>query len=1106
MIVIFVSECEKNALKKTRQVLDSFAERIGNNTWKTRITMEGLKSVKLLLGKSATKQTAVACHRIIGYSSTELMWIVGNKSKFNSEGIVPTNYTAIDHLQSFENSWHLLPLIKTVTALASLFHDFGKASDWFQIKLAKEQKVSDPFRHEWISCVLLRHFIGEAKTDNEWLSRLKTKGFSVAVNDVVENIDKPLKGIPPIASMLMWLILTHHRMLVVFGDDLKDWREVIGDKNQILSDISARFNYMIKAESEDIKKCFVFSKGLPVDNEVWLKNVHRWSDKALELTQKFNMIWEDGTFRVVLHFARLALMLGDHYYSSKHKKNDWKKSNLIANSKNKQYLDEHLVGVMENALKITHSLPDFESNLNVTTNLRQLRKRSLAKYAWQNKAVEILETWRKKQNDYKKQGLFILNMASTGCGKTIANAKVMRCVSDNGDSLRYTLALGLRTLTLQTGDAYREKLGLDSSELGVIVGSKAIQELYEIEKNNSKKFEEDACSDIGSESFSEIFDYELNFDTSLSSDLLNTVICNKKHLKFLQAPIVTCTIDHLMDASESLRGGHQILPCLRLMSADLVIDEIDDFCGDDLIAISRLIYLAGMSGRKILLSSATIPPDLAYGLFNAYQMGFSLFAKSRNYMAKVGCAWVDEYSTSVDTLSISDAKFSLDDFKSLHNEFVNKRCEKLNKESAMRKGYIAKLPENITVDNFGRTYFEEIKNNILALHNDNYEIDKATGKSVSWGVVRMANITPCAECGKYLMNCDLPSNVAMKIMVYHSNQILLMRHVQEKYLDNVLNRNNEFEIFDKTDIRYDLNKLSSDITDLIYVVVASPVEEIGRDHDFDWAVIEPSSYRSIIQMAGRVKRHRISKMEKAVNNIAVMQYNYKGFEQKCLGRDNFKAFYKPGFEDDTVTRLPSHDLCRILDENILKNGINSIPRIKYVENDETITNSFVNIEHKNIKNGVGNTEYEYPGKPMGWFTGYWWLTGLPQLLTKFRNSVENKTFYLMPKVEQDENTDFEFCEKFDNKVLQKDQAYTNIFKSAEKENNIRIYKGCCMQGRLWLERDYYCLLNDSKYSVDDSISKTAEKYGYIDVSQYSDNSNCFYEYSPIWGFVRQKEG
>lgn len=46
MMVTFISQCEKNALKKTRRVLDAFADRIGDNTWQTVITEEGLKTVK----------------------------------------------------------------------------------------------------------------------------------------------------------------------------------------------------------------------------------------------------------------------------------------------------------------------------------------------------------------------------------------------------------------------------------------------------------------------------------------------------------------------------------------------------------------------------------------------------------------------------------------------------------------------------------------------------------------------------------------------------------------------------------------------------------------------------------------------------------------------------------------------------------------------------------------------------------------------------------------------------------------------------------------------------------------------------------------------------
>ncbi len=51
MMVTFVSQCEKNALKKTRRVLDAFANRIGDNTWQTLITEEGLLTVKKCFAK-----------------------------------------------------------------------------------------------------------------------------------------------------------------------------------------------------------------------------------------------------------------------------------------------------------------------------------------------------------------------------------------------------------------------------------------------------------------------------------------------------------------------------------------------------------------------------------------------------------------------------------------------------------------------------------------------------------------------------------------------------------------------------------------------------------------------------------------------------------------------------------------------------------------------------------------------------------------------------------------------------------------------------------------------------------------------------------------------
>ncbi|MFA6040798.1 MAG: CRISPR-associated endonuclease Cas3'', partial [Methylophilus sp.] len=94
MMVTFVSQCQKKALIRTRRVLDAFANRIGDNTWQTVITEDGLIAVKKLLRKTATKNTAVSCHWIRSRARSELVWVVGNRSHFNHAGIVPVNSTS----------------------------------------------------------------------------------------------------------------------------------------------------------------------------------------------------------------------------------------------------------------------------------------------------------------------------------------------------------------------------------------------------------------------------------------------------------------------------------------------------------------------------------------------------------------------------------------------------------------------------------------------------------------------------------------------------------------------------------------------------------------------------------------------------------------------------------------------------------------------------------------------------------------------------------------------------------------------------------------------------------------------------------------------------
>ncbi|WP_295542802.1 hypothetical protein [uncultured Pseudacidovorax sp.] len=77
------------------------------------------------------------------------------------------------------------------------------------------------------------------------------------------------------------------------------------------------------------------------------------------------------------------------------------------------------------------------------------------------------------------------------------------------------------------------------------------------------------------------------------------------------------------------------------------------------------------------------------------------------------------------------------------------------------------------------------------------------------------------------------------------------------------------------------------------------------DHD-DWAVVEPSSMRSLIQLAGRVRRHRAGPVAGA--NMTVLGSNLRRYK-----RPDQPAYCKPGFETlHEPFRLKTHDLRTLL--------------------------------------------------------------------------------------------------------------------------------------------------------------------------------------------------
>lgn len=1101
MMVTFVSQCEKKALNRTRRVLDAFANRIGDNTWQTVITEDGLIAVKTLLRKTATKNTAVACHWLRSRSRSELVWIVGNRKQFNAEGIVPVNSTQKNLMNSqWENNWQYLPVIKALAAIAALLHDWGKATALFQSKLKTSSKLGDPLRHEWISCLLLNALVQQAgNTDEGWLQLLARGELNEQALKqlVISNAKKPLENLPPIAQLVGWLILTHHR-LPYLTDPKQEAGQARENLQRMLKSITATWNYQNKIDDEKrLKACFEFPEGLLSQSVPWLKQLKKWSAKLQQTQPQIQQLIDNGVYRLVLHHARLCLMLGDHYYSSCDADKTWNSQlSLFANTdKNrapKQKLDEHLVNVSDHAMRISQTLSRFTTDMEAAYDIKNLKQKSPKGYEWQDKAVEKINSFKIQQQGFndKGYGWFVVNMASTGCGKTIANAKIMKALSDDGESLRYLLALGLRTLTLQTGDEYRHRIGLKNDDLAVLIGSSAVKELHE--KAKPKLDEQPSFEDNGSESLEALLDEDLDYADAPTAEFLDAVIPKhnpklaEKNKAFLYKPVLACTIDHIIAATETTRGGRYILPCLRLLSSDLVIDEVDDFDGKDLIAIGRLIHLAGMLGRKVMISSATIPPALAEGFFNAYQAGWTLHSQFKDAHPQIACAWVDEFGTEVQCLDKTDSISRCRTYQGFHQHFIGKRVVNLQKQPVKRKAYIVRCDDLSAATNdqesLKQQYFEKIKQTATELHQKHYTVDEKTGKQVSFGVVRMANIPPCIDLTHFLLQADWDESIAPKIMAYHSRQVLLLRHEQEQHLDAVLKRKEKAgampQAFDDTIIRAHLN--STTAQHVLFILVATPVEEVGRDHDFDWAIIEPSSYRSIIQLAGRVRRHRLTPVDQP--NIAIMQYNLK-----ALRKDGRPAYCRPGYEVNSL-RLVSHDLCQLVDEAAINAAINAIPRIQQPENLRP-KQQLADLEHQVMNNSLTQYQAKGPQGLQAWLSECWWLTAVPQQLNRFRESNPDITLYL---VWQDGKP--VFCEKTER----------GEFIPFGDRQNIKIAPSLMeeVKSKFWLERDYETALrqlldSDTEEGEEEQVMKNKSKrYGEI---TFPENKDQGFFYSDQFG-------
>ena len=846
MHVLFVSACEKRALRRTRAVLDSYAIRTGASAWATPMTEEGLREVRAALKRTATRQTAVACYRNDGRMRMKLLWIVGSRNAFGPDGPFPIGTTSHKPTASAPDWVRVASLLAQAGGWC---HDLGKASAQFQRKLEGNSTDTDPVRHEWLSVKLLRGIWDEnLNWDVAWakLARehrwLRETPFA--------------QGVCTARDALDYLIVTHHKLLGPVGQ-----RGVAPDCTRHVTGTSPELSGLRPQAPLPPK---------PIESAATL----------LARIEKLSPNKAPAYWRAAATIARAGLIFGDHTVSARARPGE---ALLYANTHQgrlNQPLDWHLG-------EVAHAAGDAAFRI-ATLHLPGLSEESSeaiqhpadenGPFAWQNRAADALTAFRERS----QQPVLVFNMAGTGRGKTRMNARAACCVT-RGEA-RFAVALNLRTLTLQTGDAFQAQLGIGKDEMACIIGDKVTLALHE-----SRRMDEEDTDGNTPEP-----EFEASSMEFAIPEWMEPFADKKPYFRaVIGAPVLVSTVDFLIAAGLPHRQGHHVAALLRLADSDLILDEVDGYDPEPLVAILRLVQMAALFGRSVICSSATLAEPVAAAVHSAYQSGATMRATLEGSFARFGIAFIDDQTRP----KVVDAEQETD-FLLLYRDHL-----------ACMKAYFGRERERVpylqtVVERSVPAWQAAVLSAVERLHQSHAWRPAASTSRVSFGLVRVANIRPAIETARFLASA-LPH---ARVACYHSGDWVIQRFLKEKTLDNLLTRKHGNGAISRY-LEENYGAAMTEGGDWPFIVVATPVEEIGRDHDFDWAVIEPSSTRSIVQTAGRVNRHRRERVHEA--NVAILQFNYRYANGKNT------VFCRPGFESEGHP-YALHDLLELLDWDRLR--------------------------------------------------------------------------------------------------------------------------------------------------------------------------------------------
>jgi CRISPR-associated endonuclease/helicase Cas3 len=505
-----------------------------------------------------------------------------------------------------------------------------------------------------------------------------------------------------------------------------------------------------------------------------------------------------------------------------------------------------------------------------------------------------------------------------------------------------------------------------------------------------------------------------------------------------------------------------------------------------------------------------VPPALVQGLFEAYRNGRHHFQRNRGQRPEgadrapqVCCAWFDEFSQS--QTDCADAQI----FSAAHHNFAARRCEQLAKSVVRRRYELLALDVGAERDQHTARFAKLARDAAIALHAQHHSDDQRSGKRVSFGLIRMANIEQLVEVALALYALGAPDGVQIHLCVYHSQFPLLIRSGIERQLDQALNRRQRDAVFDLPAIRQRLDAHRE--ADQLFIVLGSPVTEVGRDHDYDWAVVEPSSMRSLIQLAGRIRRHREGECQ--APNLRVFDFNLRHFREP--GKP---AFCRPGFESAAFP-LDSHDLKQLLP--MMPNGvIDARPRIAVPPGVLQPRARLVDLEHARMGKqmllqsaaaapapmpGTRQRASAQASAPAPLNAASWWslppadalLTAVLPQQQPFRfDPIARVDLVLRPSEDED---DYELVQLMDKPNGRYGET---VFLKVEASQNHRI-DDTAVQGHgisVWGQSDYWQALTALAAELDMPLADCARRFGTVTLPKH-DNG---WRFHPAQGFTKYR--